>query len=331
MIKQFQKLETAFILLIFTFSLLITISPAGKSIPMDQIYECTPFIEMDFNKTLSQKPVNPYDKPRIIPLTVKAKITGPAADIVADHMGTIILIVDVSIAEVSEGCQASINPPILQFPVSDEFESANATLSFTINRYFPANSLKNVKINFSFRRIGGTATLVQPKTIIQEIPFIVGYLPQLSFSYPEGNVKNINPGETAVFPIKIENWGNAVTNISIKTVDVPEGWSATITKNLKLETNLFGGEHREIVVLTVGPPINFGYHEDRAIIKVEITPVEYDKPENIGEPSYLYFVIQSTGFSTPGFEMITTFFAIILVLSIILLKKKTLKNTKNSF
>lgn len=327
MIKQFQKSKTVVILLTLTFSLFIVISPVEKSLPIDQIYECKPFIEISFNKTLLQEPVIPYDEPRKIPLTVKAEITGPAADIVADGIsGGIFLIVDVSIAEISEGCYASINPPVLKFNVSDEFESANATLSFTINRYFPANSLKNVKINLSSRRIRGAgATLVKPETFIQEISFIVGYFPQLSFSYPEGNVKAITPGDTANFPIEIENWGNAITNIYIETVEIPKGWSASITKNLTLETNLFGGDYRETVLLTIKPPINFGYHEDREVIKVKMTPVEYNKTENVGEPSYLYFVVQSTGFSTPGFETITIFLAAVLIFSPVILKKKNAK------
>ena len=330
MIKQLQKLKTSIILLMLIFSLFIVISPVEKSLPMDQIYECTPFIELEYNKTLLQKPVIPYDEPTKIPLTVKTKIIGPAADIVAGGLSGVFLIVDLSIEETSEGCYASINPPVLKFNASTEFESENATLSFTINRYFQANILKNVKINLSVRRLGGSATLVKPETFIQEISFIVGYFSQLSFEYPEGNVKAINPGDTANFPIEIENWGNAVTNVYIETIDVPDGWSASITKNLTLETNLFGREYNETVLLTVKPPINFGYHEDRAVIKVKMTPVEYNKTENVGEPSYLYFVIQSTGFSTPGFEVVTLFLAAILIFLPVILKKKTTKKQQSN-
>lgn len=332
--KQLQKFKIFIIFILLFCSSIIIISPSGKSGPLDQIYECSPFIEIEYNESLLKEPVVPYDEPRQIPITVKAKVTGPASDIVVDKIGSdwdnlgIRLIIDISIAEVSEGCYASINPPILQFPVSDEYKSTNATLSFTIDQYFPAFSLKKVKIQFSTRRLGKKATLVKANNIVKEIPFIVGYQPQLSFSYPNSNVKNIAPGDTAYFPIEIENWGNAETNVNTEIVDIPEGWQADIIKNLTLGTNLFGGEAKATISLNVKPPINFGYHEDRTIIKVKMTPVYYNNSEFKGEPHYLYFIVQSKGFSTPGFEMILIIFAFIFVL-FPLWKRKNIKIDKN--
>lgn len=331
--KQFQKFKIFIIFIIIFCSSLVIICPAGKSGPLDPIYECTPFIEIEYNETLLQKPVVPYDEPRQIPITVKAIINGPSADIVVERIEEgreILLIVDMSIAEVSEGCYASINPPILQFPLSDEYESAPATLSFTIDQYYPAFSLRIVKINMSTKKLGRSVTVVKAKSFIFEIPFIVSYQPQLSFAYPNSNVKNISPGETANFLIEIENWGNAETNVNTEVVDIPEGWQANIVKNLTLGTNLFGGDAKEVISLNVKPPISFGYHEDRAIIKVKMTPVFYNNSEFKGEPHYLYFIVQSKGFSTPGFEMIIIIVAFIFVIFLIW-KRKKFKFSKKEF
>jgi len=328
--KKSKIIKIIIILFIVLYFSMIVFYPNVRAAPLDSIYECRPFVKIEYNKTLAQKPIIPYDEPRKIPITVNVKIIGAYPDIVADSIGDgmVSLIVDASIESVSEGCYASINPPLLKFNVSDEYESANATLSFTIDRYFPSGSLKNVKINISCRRLGGATTLVKPEKFIKEIPFIVDYIPQLSFSYPEGTVKSVAPKDMVNFPIEIENWGNAVTDVNVEIADIPDGWSANIIKNLTLKTNLFGGDSKETVLLTVKPPINFGYHEDRAIIKVKMTPVEYNKTENVGESSYLYFVIQSTGFSTPGFETITTFLAIILIFLPIILKKKNIERRR---
>jgi len=293
MIKQFHKIKIFLIFLMIICSSLIVLSPIGKSNPLDQIYECKPYIILKYNETLLQEPILPYDKAKEIPIQILAKIDGPAADIVLDKIGGprgLKLLVDVSIAEVSEGCHASINPPIVQFYVSGEYVSQNATISITIDQYLPAFSL-------------------------------VGYIPQLSFSYPDGNVKTINPDETAYFTIEIQNWGNGDTNVSCEIEDIPDGWIAEIARSLILGTNLFGGKSKIIASLNVKPPINFGYHEDRAIIKVKMIPTSYNKTEYQGEPLYLFFIVQSNGFSAPGFEIITLFLAFIFVFFVIWKKK----------
>ena len=62
------------------------------------------------------------------------------------------------------------------------------------------------------------------------------------------------------------------------------------------------------------PPINFGYHEDRAVIKLKMTPFYQNNSNYFGEPHYLNFIVQSKGFSSPGFESILVLFALIFVM-----------------
>jgi len=319
MIKQFQEIKIFIVFLILFCSSLFVICPIGKSGPLDKIYECTPFIILEYNQTLLKNPVVPYDQPRTIPITVKVKVGGTAADIVLDKIGggNIKLIVDMSVAEVSEGCHASINPPKLQFPVLGEYESANATLSLTIDKYLPYFSQESVKVRMNSEALisKGGVPLVKEGNFTQDVPFFVGYYPQLSFSYPDSNVKSISPGEkTAYFTIELQNWGNADTNVISEIVDIPKGWQAEIVQNTTLGTNLTGSNFKGTISLNVKPPINFGYHEDRAVIKVKMTPECYNHSQYKGEPYYLYFIVQSKGFSTPGFETGIVLFAFIFVL-----------------
>lgn len=332
--KQFQKIKILMIFLMLLCSSLYFISPIGKSAPLDPIYECKPIIIIEYDETLLQDLIVPYDEPRKIPIVIKAKIVGPAADIVTEKIGGggILFIVDMSIAEVSEGVTASINPPIITFEVSDKFVSANATISITIDKYLPAFSLKNIKVRMNSRRLGSSkATLVKPGNFSQDIPFFVGYIPQLSFAYPKGNVKTINPDETANFTIEIQNWGNADTKVYTEIVDLPDGWLAEIDKNITLGSSLFDSNGKKTISLNVKPPISFGYHEDRAIIKVKMTPVFYNDSNYSGEPHYLYFIVQSEGFATPGFEMITILLGFIFVIIPICKRKNNNKiNEKQS-
>jgi len=322
--KQFQKIKISIIFLLLFCSTLFVISPIGKSGPLDQVYECYPILIIDYDQALVDEPIIPYNATRSIPVKIKARVTGPAADIVLDKIGGggIKLIVDLSIDEVSEGCQASITPPIVQFPVSGEFVIQNATISITVNKDLPAAAQKDLIVRMSSRRLGIQATLVTSVNVTQEIPFIIGYYPKLSFVYLDGNVRNINPDETASFNFEIQNWGNSVTDVISDIVDLPEGWSAEIAHSTVLGSELVGGTSKKAISLRVKPPIDFGYHEDRVIIKVSMNPTSKINSNDTGEPHYLYFIVQSNGFSTPGFEMVILLFAIILVFIPAVIKKK---------
>ncbi len=313
------------LIIVLSCSSLALISPVGESAPVDQIYETYPFIEIEYNESLIQETVIPYSEPVNIPIIVKAQLQGTGVDLLEDipftkrlggkdALAHTWLVVHLSIENISDGCYASISPPLIRYRgPSEEFQTANARLSFTIDKYFPAFSLKKVRINASVERLAASATLVRPATYYKEVPFQVGYYSQLSFSYPESNVKDIQPHDTAIFPIEVENWGNTVSNVYIDVMDVPEGWQANIKDNITLETNLYGEDVKEKVLLSVKPPINLGYYEDRAVITVKMTPVFYNNSNFVGNPHYLNFIVQSKGVATPGFEIIIFISAIILI------------------
>jgi hypothetical protein len=327
--KQYQKIKIVAIFLILFCSCFIVINPIGKSAPIDKIYECTPLLIVEYDKSILENPIIPFDDPTIIPVTVKAKIIGPADDIIEEFIGGggVNLIVDLSIAKVPDGCHASLTPTIVQFPVSKEYETTNATLKLTINQYLPVKAQKNVVIQMNSRRLGRGSTLVHKGNISQEVPFEVGYYPQLSFAYVDGNVRDIEPDKTAGFTFEIKNWGNGVTDVISEVSNLPDGWTAEIVRNTILGTEFGGDNSKKTISFKVKPPIDFGYHEDRAIIKVSMTPYSRANPEDKGEPHYLYFIVQSKGFSTPGFETIFLLFAIIIVFLPAIIKKKR-KNEK---
>jgi len=290
--SQLQKIKLVFIFLILTFSFIIVFCPIGKSGPIDPIYDCYPILIIDYDPELVKEPIIPFNETRSIPVKIKARITGPAADIVVDTIaGEVLLIVDLFMADVPEGVHASITPPIVQFPLSTEFEIQNATISITVNKDLPAAAQKDVIVRLESRKLGKQATLVRKVNITQEIPFIIGYYPKLSFVYLDGNVRNISPEETASFNFEIQNWGNSATNVVSEVFDLPEDWSAEIARSTVLGSEIVGGTSKKIISFRVKPPIDFGYHEDRAIIKVSMIPKSELTSEDIGEPHYLYYYL----------------------------------------
>ncbi len=330
--KKFQKIKIVLIFLIlFSFSI-ISISSIAKSGPLDQIYELTPNLVIDYDRSLLQVPIIPFDEARSIPVKVKLQLLGPAVDIVLGKTGgNIDLIVDMSIANIPEGCQASVTPPILliELPGQNIVVEVNATISITINQYIPAESQKNIAVRMSSRRVGGSTTLIKPGNFTQDIPFIVGYFSQLSFNYIDGNVRNISPDETADFNFEIQNWGNGATKVISEVVDLPDGWLTEIVHSTILGSELVGSTSGKLISLRVKPPVDFGYHEDRAVIKISMTPISIENPDYRGEPHYLYFIVQSKGFFTPGFDIVILLFAFIFVLIPIWKRKNRTKENKD--
>lgn len=337
--EKLRMVKAVTIFLILFCSSVVIFFPSAKSGPIDPVYENTPIVQIELDRSILEQPVIPYAEPREIPIIVKADILeGPTEDIVKHFLGSeaIYLIVHLAVEDVPEGCYASVNPPLIRFQARDNHwypDKINVTLSFTIDQYVPAFSLKDVVLNVSVERLGtARATIIKPASYFFDIGFIVGYQPQLSFSYPKQNVKNISPGETAVFPVEIENWGNAQSNIKIEVEDVPEGWRATIVDNLTLATNLFGAEAKGTVSLSVKPPIDFGYHENRTIVTVKMTPTTRNMNSVLeGEPHYLYFIVQSKGVSTAlqsGSEIIIFVFASLVILFFVIYLILKGKHTK---
>jgi len=331
--KKFQRIKIFIIFTIMLLSPLFVFCPIASSLPLDPIYECEPIFVVDYNKTLLQEPITPLAEARVIPIQIKVRIAGPAVDIVVKYTNADIYLRP-SIEEVPEGCHASVNPPLLKVPLSTElsteFVSFNATVSIVVDQKLPALTEEHIIIRLKSDRLGASATVVKAANITQIVPFTIGYYPQLDVTYPDGNVKDIRPDETVSFPVKIHNLANGNTEVTFEVTDMPKGWIAEIITSTTLGTDVLGGNSNKTIYLKIKPPMDFGYHEDRGIIRVSLTPSYYNNPKFKGEPLDLYFIVQSRGFSTPGFEIITLLFAFIFVLFPIWKRKNSKIEKKQS-
>jgi hypothetical protein len=125
--------------------------------------------------------------------------------------------------------------------------------------------------------------------------------------------------DTVTFPIEVENMGNARTTVSFTIDNVPEGWIAVVTD----EITLYAGKgSKGTAYLTIKPPKGFGYHNDDRSIIVTMTPARAEDLRNQGEPRTVTVIVESRGFSTPGFESILFIGALLAVVLLIKLKKK---------
>jgi len=318
----FSKIFISFIILII---LLLTIMPSSSAGFMDDWYRCEPIIDVEWNETDISEPISPYSEPREIPIKIKIKISGPLQHIVSEKYGGNDFFVDLYMEDTPEWCKASLYPPIIIMKVSQNWEIANATIAITLDKDSPAFQREELKIRIVSRRMGYKATVVPEGNATLTIPFKVGYVPYLAINELGGNHKEIEPNEVAYFPLEVINLGNDITDVKIDLITVPDGWNVEVFDFITLD-KYHGKSYKKTLNLAVKPPDSFGYHEDREVIEVSITPSSNFDSNLTGESNILTFVVYSRGFSTPGFEGITVIISLFVVLFIY--KRKKLNNYK---
>ena len=317
-----KKVTSSIIFLILicsVFSVFIPSASAGYPL-LGKVYECNSIIEIDYDDNATQNPFLPVDRVLNIPVDVKYKITGMYAEVVAEmyqerYNNFIYLYID----ETPEWCSASFLPSILVVPVTTSFESYAANIVIQVNENAPAYARGLIKIRAEVNKLGAVGNT----TSYQDIPFSPGYLSNLGVT-TQKNLILIGPQETAKFDIELENLGNADTNVKCKIVDKPAGWIITIDSDTIIST---GDNPTKTIYLNVKPPYEFGYHDERKIITVSITPSYFNDESLTGEEFFVSFIVQSRGFSTPGFETIIVFFSLF---AIIFLTQWKIHNSKKS-
>ncbi|MCK4995447.1 MAG: hypothetical protein KAR55_01045 [Thermoplasmatales archaeon] len=317
--RTFITLTILFIL----FTIFIPLSSAG---PMDEIINCDPVINVLIDEKTKNEPIMPYSYPQNVSIIIQCQISGILQDIVSDMYGEKIYMFP-TIHKTPEWCTAAINPPLVKVPVDEEVQSTNATVTLTLNKNSPAFEKGEIEINIRTRRLGNKATVISPTNKTFIVPFTVGYIPIIAINHLEGNYKAITPEDTAKFPIELINLGNGKTVINTEVLSTPDGWIVDIIPLATLNAKYLGEKYKTTINLAVKPSIDFGYHEEREVIQISVTPSSYVNSSLVGEDHILTFVVHSKGFTTPGFEGIILIFSIIILLFIF----KKNKKSKNNF
>jgi hypothetical protein len=264
------------------------------------------------------KPVIPRDELRQLNLTVNYKVDWGrdfAYGALQAYMNKLVL-VDLQVTEFSPWCIATLSVTTLLIPISWGVSNSTLALNVQLTENAPAFGEGYVKILASTHKQG----LIEGFEKEFTLEFTPGYLPRINVNLPEGTAKNINPTESAVFPIEISNLGNARTTVFFTIEDIPNGWTAVIDNDITLIEN-----GQSSATLTVKPPRDFGFHYDRKSIMIKLTPARAENTTELGKPSFVTVLVQSRGFYTPGFEAITLIGAtaiVLLCITIIRKKKK---------
>ncbi|KYK24432.1 hypothetical protein AYK25_09810 [Thermoplasmatales archaeon SM1-50] len=259
------------------------------------------------------KPIVPRGELRTLTLVITHTIAkGALGEEVLNLLTGSVIPITITITDASPWCTAVVSQGTLSIIVQpDTISTVQTTVSIQVANDAPAYGLGYIKI----KATAAQTSLIEGTENTVTLSFIPEYKALIQPSLPETNVKEIGPMDTAVFPIEITNLGNARTIVLLNVTNVSKDWNAVITTQLILDE----GGGTGTAYLVVKPPKSFGYHYDEQTIRVSMQPVKADDYSKKGQITYETFLIQSRGFSLPGFEILFFLGALIIVLLLMVL------------
>lgn len=323
MVKSHKHVITTSIILIFFISLLVASIPTNVAKPIDKFFSYS-VIEIDYDENAASESLLPIDMTKEINVTLNYHVDGYFDEIIPpdyEHYGNFIY---VFIENTPEWCAATISPNFLILPGTAGGVSENLSLTLKIDD--SAHALDFGKIGFRIE-VMNTGP-VKGGVFYHNITLNPGYLPLLKINTPNENVKRIGPLESTKFEIEVENLGNGKTLLIAEVINAPKGWIISIDEETVIGAATLDGDNpKKTISLTVQPPIDFGYHDEREIINLSLTPSFFNNPSIKGQSYSVSFLVQSKGVSTPGFEGIYLIFSFIIF--ILLMRRGKIPNKKS--
>jgi len=318
-IKIAKTLFSIWLAFIFIITGFVTVSSAR-----DPIYKAKVNIRLQWSDDAFEEPIVPRDKIVTLNISVILEIkTGESfgAGLLEGYRGDDALI-DLFMLDYPSWCYATLKCDLLVTNVS-ELAEAKTQVYIIINENAPAYAQGYITFRVKVADLG----LIKGDDQTFTLNFKPAFFPLIKTELPRINTMEIAPNSKAVFPIKVENAGNAKTKVFFEIENIPKGWSAAIRDTVILDDT---SGSTETVYLTVIPPNDLGYHYKEIIINVKITPTFAEDTEQKGTPVYGYFIVRNRGFSSGGLEFYFLIFIIILIIIAIFLrifrKKLKIKN-----
>ncbi len=315
----------SFLIIILLISMIFPFSTEAKA------FNAKVVLEIDWDQEDITAPIVPRYEVKELNITIKLKV------VTDDYFGKGILIgyfelgkvalIDITVNESSPWCHAVLKRTRYEMNISS-FDEVKDQMYLLVNDNAPGfgDGFVKLKVECPYGSVGAA---LEGFISEFELHFTPSYLPIIQTDLPDFNTKRVSPMEEAVFPIEIENLGNARTQVKFEIEKIPEGWEAAISDELILE-GMDGS--KSITYLTVIPPRDFGFHYESANIRIKMVPVMVDNPDVTGDPLYATFTVQNRGTSTVGFEQIFFYGLIVLIIIIVvyfLLKVKRKKQEEN--
>ncbi len=330
MLKIYKTFKKILVFSIILFSFIITSTNMNTS-KADLMYLEIIF-DANWDKDEILKPIIPVNEIKVLNITVDFTLEsdeyigeGALIRYLTDKKySDKLLEINVLIVDKSPWCSASLEMNKFATPLDIE-GSRDIKLYLIIDEDAPSFTDGFIKIKVSL--FDDKLAFIKGTENEFILSFTPGFEPKIDTNLPNLNTIEVSPNNKAIFPIELENIGNARTTVLFEIKNIPENWMATITNEIVLDE---ATGSKNTAYLTVIPPNNFGYHMDEANIQVIMTPVRAEDNTDIGSPLYASFIIKNRGFSNNGIEQFIFYIIIILIiLSISILFLKSIRKNKH--
>jgi len=308
MIKKFLLIGILLIISLPYFSYTVT--------PQDSAYNARMNLDIQWNEIETGKPIIPREEIKTIELNITVEIeTGPSFGqglFEGYNYNGSNNVIHLEIVETPEWCSAVLDRITVITPMARK-TNAITSIYLILDENAPAYGGEGI---IKIRAESEPSGLINGANETFDLAFITAYIPIIKTNLPDKNTKRITPDEKAVFPIEVENIGNARTKVFFEITGIPKGWSATITDTLILDEQKGS---KKTAYLSVIPSTETGYHFDEEKIQVKITPAMAENVEDEGTAIYANFIIQNRGFSSSGLEIYIPILLIVLICFVVII------------
>jgi hypothetical protein len=329
MTKTLRTVKISIVMGVLLFSAFAVLIPSSSAGPLGLV-NCNAVLQVEAanSEELTHFPV-PLSGPKIIDVKIGYMVTGIfSGPTIARFTEGVPASISLSVEPTADYVTASLSRNVVTIKIEKGWCYATVQLSVTFRQNAPAKGPVDIKIKMEAAPVSGLIWKINGATSEGVIEITPEYLPIISVT-PRSTLQEISPGQIAEFPIDLENNGNAQTKFIFDVVDVPEGWSVSIVSNVDIGSAVEGQNNKKTVILSIQPPLGFGYHDDRKDITITVKGVYFAKSggSNLTTDEFSYiFNVRSRGFSTPGFEAIFVVLALVAVVLIVKIRQKTKKN-----
>jgi len=273
---------------------------------LQQMFQMSNRVDIQWNSSETQDPIIPRDKIKILNLSVFYTVdvgdyfAKGFYDFWKNHYNKkgvhTTIKIQLDIIDSSPWCSAALKSNIVYVNFSKN-QTTTATIYIILNEDAPAYGSGYISLNATAKGVVGTP--LKPYKNTFTLSFTPTYIPYINVNLSKINTVEVTPMEKAVFAITIENLGNARTKVFLEVKNLPESWQGVVTNEITLGETLGSSN---TAYLTVQPPKNFGFHNEKEIIRVALTPVRAENISDRGDTTFVTFLVKSKGVGTPGFD-----------------------------
>ena len=284
-----------FILICVPASSLTNYNLKSSNLGLGSIFSLDSNVVVSYDTEKASKLISPLKETIQIPITVRYQVIGLYANFFTKRLNKATdacIDLEIESSSVPSFCSASINPSMVQAPITTELTSSSTKpiLFVTVNENAPAFEDFIIRIIATSKEVYGIISKIEEDTVIGEVRVKVDYYP-LIIVEKEYNYKKISPLNVTTLSYKIENFGNGPTEVFIEIEDPPEDWSISFPKSIILESAAYDKDNKGIVEIQVKPNKTF----TNETLKISFTPCYERDPDKKGNTYTISTVLENDG------------------------------------